>query len=207
MIILIKAVLFDYGGVVGKETHEDIVSLAISKKIGNPHKLSYGFVKSTYNKHVEKHELTRKVSQRDVAIRFAKYLGVKDSKKIESIWRSYYDKKPKIDNNVLQIAKWLKKSGYRVGILSNVFMHRAKLIRKCGGYKIFNPVILSYKVGLRKPDKNFYRYALKQLRLKPQECVFIDDRTSNLKPAKKLGMKTMHFENSLQLERDLNRFV
>ena len=51
--------------------------------------------------------------------------------------------------------------------------------------ELFDVIVESYKVGIRKPDPKIYDIAMEQLNLKPHECIFLDDLGINLKyPAK-----------------------
>lgn len=56
---------------------------------------------------------------------------------------------------------------------------------------IFDHVIESSKVGIRKPDPKIYLLACETLGIEPNEAVFLDDLGINLKPAKALGMTTI----------------
>lgn len=56
---------------------------------------------------------------------------------------------------------------------------------------LFDVVLESSKVGMRKPEDGFYRLACAQLEVEPTECVFLDDLGVNLKPAKAMGMATI----------------
>ena len=44
---------------------------------------------------------------------------------------------------------------------------------------------------VRKPEPRIYEIAAERLGLKPEECVFVDDRPGNLEPAAELGMRTV----------------
>ena len=57
--------------------------------------------------------------------------------------------------------------------------------------QLFDFVIESSKVNLRKPDPDFYLLACKKAKISPDEAIFLDDLGINLKPAKELGMKTI----------------
>ena len=48
---------------------------------------------------------------------------------------------------------------------------------------LFDVVVESSKVGVRKPEPRFYELACEQLGVEPAECVFLDDLGVNLKPA------------------------
>ncbi|MCU0268650.1 MAG: HAD-IA family hydrolase [Acidimicrobiales bacterium] len=56
---------------------------------------------------------------------------------------------------------------------------------------LFDVVIESSKVGVRKPDPRFYELACAELGIEPAEAVFLDDLGVNLKPARALGMTTI----------------
>eukprot|EP00029_Vermamoeba_vermiformis_P013845 TRINITY_DN8777_c0_g1_i1.p1 TRINITY_DN8777_c0_g1~~TRINITY_DN8777_c0_g1_i1.p1 ORF type:complete len:272 (-),score=29.34 TRINITY_DN8777_c0_g1_i1:50-865(-) len=60
--------------------------------------------------------------------------------------------------------------------------------------ELFDVIVESYKVGIRKPDPKIYDLALEQLNLKPHECIFLDDLGINLKYPKKIGMFTIRVD-------------
>ena len=57
--------------------------------------------------------------------------------------------------------------------------------------QLFDFVVESSKVNVRKPDPDFYLLACKKANIIPDEAIFLDDLGINLKPAKELGMKTI----------------
>jgi putative hydrolase of the HAD superfamily len=58
-------------------------------------------------------------------------------------------------------------------------------------YELFDAVLESRTLGVRKPDPLFYELACAALDVQPHECVFLDDLGVNLKPARALGMHTI----------------
>jgi putative hydrolase of the HAD superfamily len=56
---------------------------------------------------------------------------------------------------------------------------------------LFDYVIESAKIGLRKPDPRIYRMMTEQLEVDPAKCVYLDDLGVNLKPAREMGMTTI----------------
>jgi putative hydrolase of the HAD superfamily len=58
-------------------------------------------------------------------------------------------------------------------------------------YALFDAVLESRVLGVRKPDPRFYELACEALSVLPGECVFLDDLGVNLKPAQALGMHTI----------------
>ena len=114
-----------------------------------------------------------------------------------------------------------RKAGIRTGLLSNSWgthgqpepeevpadplggsdaEHRP---RRLDGYprhrfpELFDAVVISGEVGMRKPDEDIYRFAAQQLGLPPGECVFIDDLDRNIEVAERLGMAgIVHRDNA-----------
>jgi len=73
--------------------------------------------------------------------------------------------------------------------------------------ELFDFVIESSKVSLRKPDPAFYKMACEKARIEPSEAVFLDDLGINLKPAKILGMETIKVINSTDALQELQKLI
>lgn len=58
---------------------------------------------------------------------------------------------------------------------------------------LFDEVVESSRIGLRKPELGFFHACCTRLAIEPSEAVFIDDLGVNLKPARQLGMTTIKF--------------
>lgn len=63
---------------------------------------------------------------------------------------------------------------------------------------LFNHVIESAKIGLRKPDPRIYQMMVDALGVDPRHCVYLDDLGVNLKPARDMGMTTIKVINAPQ---------
>jgi len=70
---------------------------------------------------------------------------------------------------------------------------------------LFDHVIESAKIGLRKPDPRIYRMMVERLGVDPQQCVYLDDLGVNLKPARDMGMTTIKVVSGEQAIADLER--
>jgi putative hydrolase of the HAD superfamily len=64
--------------------------------------------------------------------------------------------------------------------------------------EMFDSLIESSKVGLRKPDPRIYTMMCEALCVAPEECVYLDDLGGNLKPARAMGMITIRVESARQ---------
>lgn len=80
----------------------------------------------------------------------------------------------------------VRKAGLRTGLLSNSW--------GVGDYPrhlfpgMFDAVVISAEVGMRKPEERIFRHAIGMLGLTPRECVFIDDIEANVAAAEAVGM-------------------
>lgn len=72
-----------------------------------------------------------------------------------------------------------------------------------GFRKFFKENLISGDLGLSKPNPEIYHEALKKLNVKPEECIFIDDKMENCEVAIKLGIKSIIFKDANQLKKEL----
>ena len=63
---------------------------------------------------------------------------------------------------------------------------------------LFDHVIESAKIGLRKPDPRIYKLMVETLKVDPSKCVYLDDLGVNLKPAREMGMTTIKVTGGAQ---------
>ena len=73
------------------------------------------------------------------------------------------------------------------------------------GMANFEFIIESSKVGVRKPDPKIYELACQRARVLPAECLYLDDLGVNLKPAKAMGMRTIKVLSSEQAIEELQQ--
>ena len=72
---------------------------------------------------------------------------------------------------------------------------------------LFDHIIESSEVGIRKPNPDIYLMSCKALDVKPNQCIYLDDLGINLKPAKKLGMMTIKVINSEDAIQDVRNLL
>src|SRR6266567_3918703 len=107
------------------------------------------------------------------------------------------------DQMMIGAVRAIHGSGIRTGLVSNSWGLRGyplKLLRE-----LFDAVILSGEVGLRKPDPEIYRLAARQIGVEPGDCVFVDDLPGNLAPAAALGMAGLHHTDTSRTVAELGR--
>ncbi len=98
-----------------------------------------------------------------------------------------------------ELLSWIKKNKkkYKISILTNNTITIDILLReKFKIHHLFDYVFVSGEIGLVKPDPKIFEYVLKKLKAKPEECLFVDDNSENIKSAEKLGFYTILFTNN-----------
>jgi putative hydrolase of the HAD superfamily len=192
---MIKAVIFDYGEVMEPESRcvEDIalaykVSTRIIKKKIKP------FL-SIFQKGI--------IKENEFWNKFSLALKKPIPKNSRDLWRECIERNFHIYPEMKRFVKKIKSQGIKTAVLSNTIESHVKVIEKHRGYNNFDVVVLSCREKLRKPEPKIYLLTVKRLKVKPKECIFIDDRNEFLKPAKKLGIKTILARNPKQVIHDV----
>lgn len=191
----IKCIIFDFGGVLAKE-NTMLLYRGLNEELGK----NVFSVKSA----IFKRAIAGKVTSGEFYAFLSKEYGFSPSFLRERM-NSKYPKFIEIQKPVLSLAKRLKSSGYKISILSNMTDSSKKINVKRGVFGYFSSVVLSCDMKCMKPHRKIYLAFLKMSKLRPQECIFIDNRKKNFYYPKKLGMKTVHYKNASQLRRDLAR--
>ncbi len=119
------------------------------------------------------------------------------------LWFNLYTQVTDISSDMAEIVERLHQAGFSVSLMSNTYAIHVKSNRLRGFYDVFDNVFLSNEIGLIKPDIEKYKYILRKLDTKPKNCVFIDDKITNLIPARELGIIVIKFESFEKFKEDL----
>ncbi|HYT11003.1 MAG TPA: HAD family phosphatase [Mycobacteriales bacterium] len=89
------------------------------------------------------------------------------------------------DAGMAAVVRAVREAGFRTGLLSNSW---GLDYPREGWDLLFDVVVISAEVGLRKPDPQIYLLAAERLGLTPAEVVFVDDLAPNVRAAAEIGM-------------------
>jgi len=124
---------------------------------------------------------------------------------IELFFDQWMDMLTPIEENI-EILKELKELGFKTYILSNFIKETFSYVSsKYSFFSLFNGQIISGVENVIKPEKAIYELLLSRYNLAPEESLFIDDILFFLKPAKKLGMKTIWNRPETDLKEELKK--
>ncbi len=112
--------------------------------------------------------------------------------------------------------KTCKAAGLKVGCITNNVLtghgagmagssQKAEQVAQIMG--LFEEVIESSKIGVRKPDPRIYQMMCERLDVDPKACVYLDDLGINCKPAAALGMAAIKVSGEAQALGELSRLT
>lgn len=121
----------------------------------------------------------------------------------QAAWQQAMDEAEQPDIELLEYIENLRPH-YKTAILSNanhgVVAARVgeKWLKRC-----FDEVLVSAELGLVKPERAMYEHAAEVLGVTPEECVFFDDSSYHVEPAKALGMQAFVYTDLVTAKADL----
>ena len=128
---------------------------------------------------------TGRLPEAEFEPRFAAVLGVPDAESL--IGRLFAGMRP--DEAMVEAVAAARRAGVRTGLVSNSWGEAGYDRSRFG--ELFDAVVISGEIGIRKPAPEIYALAAQRLGRAPERCVFVDDLPGNLKPARAIGMATV----------------
>ena len=206
---MFKAVLWDFGGVITSSPFDSF------NRFESDHQLPKDIIRSINATNPETNAWAQlessQISVDEFDIKFteeAKLLGHTISGK-DVLGLLSGDIRPEMVN-ALKIIK----QSLRIGCITNNVntgsgAGMAKTAEKAAAMDsimaMFDVVIESSKVAMRKPDPRIYQLACEQMGISPSDAVYLDDLGINLKPARALGMTTIKVLSADQALTDLEQ--
>ena len=188
---MIKAIIFDCFGVLVTSSYEPFKA----QYLQNDPDLLKKFMQ------VEDQSSRGQISLEQAEIEFAEIAGIsfQDTS-------TFLQDNPRNELLLRYIAQELK-GKYKISMLSNVADNRIHELFTANDIELFDDMVLSYQVGLAKPDIRIYKMTVERLGLLPEECVFIDDIPYYCNGAEEIGIKTVLYENFRQMKIEVEKIL
>ncbi len=198
---MIKAVVFDFGGVIAEEGFWHGLRYIAVQNGNDPenffataveliHKPG-GYVVGMSDEWTWWNEL------RDMT-------GIKGSdKELREIILERFVIRP----DMLQVVDELKAKGFVVAILSDQTNWLEEINVRMPFYQHFDHVFNSYTIHKSKRDPSVYKDTCSALGVEPRETLFIDDSESNIKRAHAEGLNVIHFRGVSSFNTELEEFI
>lgn len=192
-----RGLLVDWGGVMTSNVFDSFRAFCESEGLA-PDAIRDRFRNDRGSRELLISLETGHLSEAEFEPRFAAILGVPAPGLID---RMFSAGKP--DQQMLSAVRRVRAGGIATGLISNSWgtrrYDRALLA------ELFDVVVISGEVGMRKPTPNIYVLGAEMIGLEPAQCVFVDDLPFNLEPAAELGMATVHHRDYEQTIAELER--
>ena len=188
----IKAIGFDYGGVI-KGNPGAIFGAGITNILGVTDEQFYQAY-YRHNKAVNRGEITWPTLWKLVLSdlnKFDKFQEVMD------LHNQVYNQS--LNSNMLELVDTLRKSGYKVGLLSNNTLDEEAKMMSFHLEQHFDVLHVSASTGFVKPEPEAFNTFIKDLGVAMDELVFIDDSEKSLSTAKDCGYTPILFKSYEQL--------
>lgn len=98
----------------------------------------------------------------------------------------------------LPTLRRLRDAGVRTAVVSNCDYFAGPLVQALGLKDEVDALVLSFEVGVHKPEAGIYRAALEALGARPEQAVFVDDQPEYLDGAAALGIETRYMRRSAE---------
>jgi putative hydrolase of the HAD superfamily len=184
----IQAVLFDADGVIQQPTAAR--RSAWINLLGRSEDLD-GFLQDVF-----KAELPCLASQSDFSSAFAEVICRWNcSGSIDEALRAWTMIEPK--NEIIEMIKILRQTGTTCCLATNQEPIRADFMSRRLGYEtLFDREFYSCRMGVAKPNVEYFRRIVTELGIESQRVLFFDDREDNVEAARAAGLRAAHFHLS-----------
>jgi FMN phosphatase YigB (HAD superfamily) len=145
-----------------------------------------------------------KISEKESFALTAKVLKIKESgQELRAKHLSFQ----RLNRPVYNLAVKLKKRGYQILLLSkNTPAQFKEVVGRLGLFDHFT-IINSYYLKIDKKSPRLIKYLLKKYKLDPVEVLMTDDQNFNLIYPKKIGVKTILYQNFADFKKQLLKYV
>ena len=201
----LHAVIFDWGGVITSPIALTVTAWLEAERIDRESYLAAmrPWVKGAYGPDSSEspiHALERgEVSDEEFEATLAAELVRIDGTPVQSagLLKRMFGASVVLDE-MLELIKDLRASGIRTSLLSNSWGGGEDGYPRHLFAGLFDDVVISGEVGMRKPEERIFQLAARRLGLVPADCVFVDDVEGNVVAAQALGFTTVLHEDPVQ---------
>ncbi len=182
---MIRNIIFDLGNVIINYNQEQIINNFTKKE----EEIKYIYDEIFHAPEWELMDLGNITNDEAIEV-INKRNEFKYQKLTDNFLHEWY-KEQEINRDIVEIAKKLKRNGYKLFVLSNMANLTYEYFKKDEFFSLCTGIIISAHEHLIKPDEKVFRSLLDKYKLNAEECLFIDDDPSeqNYKTANKIGIQ------------------
>ncbi len=200
----VKAIFFDAGDILYYRPERDRYLNEFLAK--HPHEHAANF--ETERKRIKDLAFSGQIKRHDYYRELIHLYGIDDAQLVEEGMQalSRDDDTVAIFEGVPETINHLKEMGYILGIITDTampFTRKLNWFDEHGFGRVWDVVISSKEVGVRKPAPMMYQEALNQTGIKPDEALFVGHKTHELDGARAVGLRTVAFNYDRDAKADI----
>lgn len=199
---MIKAIVFDFGGVYMDSPFKAVNDIALENHIAP--ELLTRIIFGDY--HLDSNHPWHCLERGEITLEKARELIIQEGKKhqldtdIYQLFARFAEVERGLRQPLLEKTLEWKDRGYLLAMITNN-------IREFDGWRalfpfaveqVFQTISDSCYLGIRKPDPAIYRHTLDALKTTPQQALFLDDYPSNVDAAQAIGIKGFIVDENIQ---------
>ncbi len=197
---MIKAVIFDFGGVLAEEGFKEGL-MAIGRDNGLN---GESFFKLAEELVYQTGYVTGKSHESDYWNALREKIGIIKS---DEELRKEILKRFVLRSEMLRIVEKLRSSGYVVAILSDQTNWLDDINKRTPFYHHFDFVYNSFSLKKSKRDPSLFSDICSAMGFSPDEVLFVDDHLENIRNASDKGLKTIHFTSIEEFQKEVAEFM
>ncbi len=195
-----RALLVDWGGVMTTNLFASFNAFCEAEGLDRE-ALAHAFRRDPHARELLFAFEEGRVEETEFELRLAETLGVRTAEGLIDRLFAGSD----LDPAMVDAVRRVHESGVPTGLISNswgVTRYPRDLLAE-----LFDGVVLSGEVGIRKPNPRIYELGAQAIGCAPAQCVFVDDLPFNLPPAEELGMASVHHVEAARTIAELQRLL
>ena len=198
----IKNVIFDVCNVIVRWSPLHIIKSAFPKHEPSQHQF---YIEEIFRSDIWIQLNLGQISEEEAKLKFISKINSLDKKSADTLF-DYIKSTQELIPGTTDIIKTLHRNGYRLFALTdNVKEIVDHLQSRYDFWQYFVHTTVSAHIGLMKPNKEIFEYAIQKNGLLSHETLFIDDHLPNTTAASTFGLHTILFSDSTSCLKELDR--
>ncbi len=200
---MLRALISDFGGVLMR-THTDRTRRELERRVGLKANTIEDLV---FSSDLSQRAQRGEISEEDFWQQLERELDLPRSGLTLMEFRREFFADDFLDEDLVALIRGVRPV-LKTGLISNAWSGLRRLLQTTVPIQdVFDTIVISAEEKVLKPDPRIYVAALDRLGVRPPEAIFLDDVKVNVDAANTLGLTGVHFQSSMQAQRDIRALL
>ena len=200
---MLRALISDFGGVLMR-THTDRTRRELERRVGLKANTIEDLV---FSSDLSQRAQRGEISEEDFWRQLERELDLPHSGLTQMEFRHEFFADDFLDEDLVALIRGVRPV-LKTGLISNAWSGLRRLLQTSVPIQdVFDAIVISAEEKVLKPAPRIYVAALDRLGVRPPEAIFLDDVKVNVDAANTLGLTGVHFQSSMQAQRDIRALL